>query len=136
MIFVDTNVFMYAVGRSHPLRPEARLFFGESLVTQQKLVTSAEVLQELLHAYLPVQRVETLDAALALADSCISTVWPVEAEDVRLARALADRHQALKARDLLHAACCKRRGVHGFKTFDRNLGAIFPLLFPPPLPLP
>ena len=27
MIFVDSNVFIYAVGRSHPLRPEAQSFF-------------------------------------------------------------------------------------------------------------
>lgn len=30
MIFVDTNVFMYAVGRPHPLRDHARQFFYES----------------------------------------------------------------------------------------------------------
>jgi len=27
MIFVDTNVLMYAVGRAHPLRTEAQAFF-------------------------------------------------------------------------------------------------------------
>ncbi len=130
MIFVDTNVFMYAVGRPHPLQAEARLFFGESLVARQKLVTSAEVLQELVHAYLPVRRLETLDAALALVDACTTSIWPLEAEDVRLARALTDRHPALSARDLLHLACCKRREIHGVKTFDRGLADAFPLLFP------
>ena len=30
MIFVDTNVFMYAVGRSHPLQDEAQAFFAEA----------------------------------------------------------------------------------------------------------
>ena len=63
MIFVDTNVFMYAVGRDHPLRKEARSFFLESLESGEALVTSTEVLQELLHAYIPVGRIETLDAA-------------------------------------------------------------------------
>jgi uncharacterized protein len=63
VIFVDPNVFMYAVGREHPLREEARAFFLEQLRTSEVLVSSAEVLQELLHAYLPVNRLETLDAA-------------------------------------------------------------------------
>ena len=63
MTFVDTNVIMYAVGRSHPLRQEAREFFQESQRANQALVTSAEVLQELLHAYLPVGRTRTLAAA-------------------------------------------------------------------------
>lgn len=128
MIFVDTNVFMYAVGRTHPLQAEARLFFGESLVSQRRLVTSSEVLQELLHAYLPVRRMETLDAALALADTCISSVWSLEPADIRLARALADRNPNLNARDLIHLACCRRRDVHVLKTFDRSLAGAAPLL--------
>jgi predicted nucleic acid-binding protein len=63
MILVDSNVFIYAVGRSHPLREETQGFFLESSEKGKRLVTSAEVLQELLHVYLPVGRVETLDAA-------------------------------------------------------------------------
>ena len=31
MIFIDTNVIMYAVGRSHPLRDEARSFFEAAM---------------------------------------------------------------------------------------------------------
>jgi predicted nucleic acid-binding protein len=63
LIFVDTNVFMYAVGRPHPLQAEARLFFGASLAARQKLVTSA------------------------LVEACTTSIWPLEAEDIRLARA-------------------------------------------------
>lgn len=125
MIFVDTNVLMYAVGREHPLRDEARSFFERTLEERSPLVTSAEVLQELLHAYLPVGRVDTLDAALALASGRIATVWPVEPEDVRLARNLVEGHPELGARDLLHRASCLRRDVTRIRTFDRALAAAF-----------
>lgn len=125
MIFVDTNVLMYAVGRAHPLRAEARRFFEESLASKVPLVTSSEVLQELLHAYLPVGRLATLDAARELSSSLIRTVWPVEEQDVRFARSLVGRHPELTARDLLHLSCCKRRGVSRAKTFDRGLAAGF-----------
>jgi len=123
MTFVDTNVFMYAVGREHPLRGEARAFFSRSLESERPLVTSAEVLQELLHAYLPVGRMETLDAALALVDGTVGEVWPIQADDALMARALADRHSGLGARDLMHVACCQRRGVNNVMTFDRALAA-------------
>lgn len=123
MTFVDANVLMYAVGRPHPLRSEARSFFAESLASGEVLATSAEVLQELLHAYLRVGRLDTLDAALALARARVPVVWPVEAEDVALARLLVERHPALGARDLLHVACCTRRGVTRVRTFDRGLAA-------------
>ena len=51
MIFVDTNVWMHAVGRTHPLRDDARRFLFEGLEQDAELVTSAEVLQELVPAY-------------------------------------------------------------------------------------
>lgn len=123
MTFVDTNVVMYAVGREHPLRGEARNFFRSALDDGSVLVTSAEVLQELLHAYLPVGRVETLDAALTLIRARVAEVWPVEEDDVRLARMLADEHETLGARDLIHLASCRRRKVESIQTFDRALGA-------------
>lgn len=126
MIFVDSNVLMYAVGRAHPLKDEARGFLRDARAEGgARLCTSAEVLQELLHAYIPVKRWETLDAALLLAESWIDDVWPVDADDVHLARALAESQPALGARDLIHVACCRRRGVARIKTFDRALESAF-----------
>jgi uncharacterized protein len=81
VIFVDTNVFMYAVGRPHPLREPAREALREAVRGSLPLATSAEVLQEMLHAYLPVGRLAALDAALRLATD-LAEVWPVEREDV------------------------------------------------------
>jgi uncharacterized protein len=128
VIFVDTNVIMYAVGRDHPLRKPAQKFFETALSRrgEERLVTSAEVLQELLHAYLPVQRMQTLDAALQLVDALIADVWAVEPADVALARELVDANPSLGARDLLHMACCKRRDVTRIKTYDRALAAAMP----------
>jgi predicted nucleic acid-binding protein len=124
MIYVDTNVFMYAVGRDHPLRQPARDFFEHSVEHRSRLVTSAEVLQELLHAYIPVNRMDTLDAALTLTRS-LTEIWPIDEADVMHARTLCDRHRALGARDLIHLACCQRRGVSEIKTFDRTLASAF-----------
>lgn len=124
MIFVDTNVLMYAVGGAHPLRAEARAFFEDSLRQPKVLATSAEVLQELLHAYLPVNRIGTLDAALQLAQARIAVVWSIEPEDVRFARLLVENYPELGARDLVHLACCRRREVGQIKTYDRALAAV------------
>lgn len=125
MTFLDTNVVMYAIGRSHPLREEARQWLRPALSGDLDLVTSAEVLQELLHAYLPVGRIRTLDRALRLVGSVAREVWPVEEEDVRLARMLAEDHHRLSARDLVNLAICRRREADRICTFDRALEAAF-----------
>ena len=123
MVFVDTSVLMYAVGREHPLRTPARRFLAEATADQQPLATSSEVLQELAHAYLPVERTRALAAALRLVDRTRMEVWPLERDDMTLGIELAVRHPALGARDLCHLASCQRRGVTRIQTFDRALRA-------------
>ena len=125
MIFVDSNVFIYAVGRPHPLRTDAQNFFFEAGKAGRLLVTSAEVLQELLHVYLPVGRYKTLDAALELATRGTDRILPVTSDMVLYARNLADSFPALSARDLLHLAVCRQNKVKKIKTFDRPLQAAF-----------
>jgi predicted nucleic acid-binding protein len=125
MIFVDSNVFIYAVGRSHPLKAEAQRFFMDSRTKGEILVTSAEVLQELLHVYLPVERMETLDAALTLATQGVDRVIPIDSTEVLHARDLIDIHPGLTARDLLHLSVCQLHNIKALKTFDRNLLAAF-----------
>lgn len=122
--FIDTNVFVYAVGRAHLLREPAQMYLRERLDQAVPMVTSAEVLQELLHVYLPVDRHETLDAALHLAMD-LTTVLPIDESDVRAARDLATSQPGLGARDLLHLAVCQRHGAAELLSFDRALVAAF-----------
>ena len=124
MIFVDTNVFMYAVGRPHALQAIAQEFFVEANRSGTPLCTSAEVMQELAHAYLPIGRLRTFDSTLRLIAGAGAEVWPLEEEDVALARQLHEQYPALQARDLCHLASCRRRGVREIKTFDQTLAAI------------
>ena len=88
------------------------------------MATSAEVLQELLHIYLPVRRMGTLDAALRLAID-LTTVWAIDDSDVTAARDLAAAEPGLGARDLLHLSVCRRHGADELLTFDRSLSAAF-----------
>ena len=81
MIFVDTNVFMYAVGRPHTLQTPAQTFFVEANRRDMPLCTSAEVMQELAHVYLPTGRLQTFDATLALMANAAVEVWPLEEAD-------------------------------------------------------
>lgn len=123
MIFLDTNVFIHHVGRRHPLRDRARDFVASALERDARLVTSAEVMQELLHFYRRSRREPVLQDAFTLVDGIIDEVWAVERADVELAWRLSDRHPALGTRDLVHLACCLRREPREVVTFDRGLAA-------------
>ena len=123
MIFVDTNVFMYAVGKPHPLKSRARDFFDESLLNFRPLCTPAEVLQELMHVYLPARKYDALEDALGLIEQTGVRIWPLEEADVTLAQHLHSVHPTLAARDLCHLASCRRRGVREIMTFDEALAA-------------
>ena len=124
MIFVDTNVFMYAVGRPHALQAPAQRFFVEANRSGTPLCTSAEVMQELAYVYLPTGRLQTFDATLELMASAAVEVWPLEEADLALARQLHEQYPRLQARGLCHLASCRRRGVREIKTFDQALAAI------------
>ena len=111
MIFVDTNVFIYTVGRPHHLKSRAREFFRDARHNARPLCTSAEVLQELMHVLLDAGRKENLAGALDLISRVGIEVWPLEEGDVRLALELYEEHPALEARDLCFLASFGRRGV-------------------------
>jgi predicted nucleic acid-binding protein len=124
MIFVDTNVFMYAVGNPHPLLEPAREFLRRCQREGVPLFTSAEVLQELVHAYLRVGRLPVLEAATTLAVDACDEIWPLEPPDVLLAMQLYDRYPQLTSRDLCHLASCRRRGVSEVKTLDSAFAGV------------
>ena len=128
MIFLDTNVLIYAVGDPHPLQAVARQFFREIRAVPQPLIINAEVLQELLHVFRAKDRVYRWEAVLELLDFLSVEVLPLAPEDVLNARRLYDRFPHLEARDLCHLAFCQRVGASSLKTFDNNLDEAASLL--------
>jgi hypothetical protein len=88
-------------------------------------VTSAEVLQELLHVYLPVRRFKTLDAAIELVTMAVDEILPITSDLVLHGRNLASAFPSLTARDLLHLSVCQIHKIREMKTYDRDLMAAF-----------
>lgn len=49
MIFIDSNVPVYVVGAPHPHKTDAQRLLERAVLDRDRLVTSAEVFQEILH---------------------------------------------------------------------------------------
>ena len=56
MILIDSNVPMYLVGAPHPHKIDAQRLLERLVAERQRLVTDAEVFQEILHRYVAIDR--------------------------------------------------------------------------------
>ncbi len=123
MIFVDSNIPMYLVGAEHPNKAAARQLLERAITDGEVLVTDAEVLQEILHRYVAIDRRDAIEPATSALLDVVDEVFPIERADVERARGivLATR---LSARDAVHLAIMRRKGVDRILTFDRAFDGI------------
>lgn len=124
MIFVDSNVPMYLVGAPHPHKIDAQHLLERAIADGERLVTSAEVLQEILHRYVAIQRRDAIQPAFDALLGVVDEVYPVSREDVERASRVLDGLGATSARDALHVAVMQRREVGRILTFDRAFDGI------------
>ncbi len=120
MIFIDFNVPMYLVGSPHPNKIAAEQTVAALIARQEKLVSDAEVLQEILHRYAAIGRLDAIqpafDALLGLADE----VFPIEPENVQRAKTILLGKYGLSARDTIHLAVMEQRGIQRILSFDQG----------------
>ncbi len=88
------------------------------LVTEgEVLVTDAEVLQEILHRYVAIDRREAIADAMTATLGVVDEVFPVERSDVLAAQTVLEE-APLSARDALHVAIMRRHGASQILTFN------------------
>lgn len=123
MIFVDSNVPMYLVGSEHPNKSRTRLLLEGAITAGERLVTDVEVLEEILHRYVAIDRRDAIGPATAALLDVVDEAYPIELEDVRRAASIVVAGP-LGARDALHLAVMQRRGITRIMTFDRAFEGI------------
>lgn len=120
MIFIDSNIPMYLVGRAHPHKIDAQRLLEQAVVAGERLVTDAEVVQEMLHRYTAIDRRDAIEPALDALLAVVDEVFPVELVDVERAKEILLRNRTLSSRDAIHLAIMGRRAVSRIMTFDRG----------------
>jgi uncharacterized protein len=124
VIFVDSNVPMYLIGAEHPLKHSARRRIDQSISLGDRLVTSAEVLQEILHRYVSINRRDAIQPAFDALLGVVDDVLDVTGADAHRARELVLGYDGLSARDALHAAVMQRGGISRILSFDAGFDAL------------
>jgi uncharacterized protein len=122
LILVDSNIPMYLVGAPHPHKADAQRLLENLITDRERLVTDAEVLQEILHRYVAINRRDAIqpafDALLGIADDVLAVdrVTAERAKEIVMGRQMS-------ARDAVHLAVMERHGIERILSFDSGLTA-------------
>jgi hypothetical protein len=118
VIFIDSNVPMYLVGAPHPHKADAQKLLEALILRKERLVTDAEVFQEILHRYVAIGRREAVQPAFDALD-VVDEVLPIERRDVERAKQIVLGAPALSARDAVHIAVMEHHEITRIFSFDR-----------------
>lgn len=119
-VFVDSNVPMYLVGAAHPLKTDAQRLLERLISDRVRLVTDAEVLQEILHRYVAIDRRDAIQPAFDAVLDVVDEVLPVDRAAVEDAKQVLAGNLRLSARDALHVAVMQRNDIDEILSFDRG----------------
>lgn len=124
MILIDSNIPMYLVGAAHPHKADAQRALVRLIEANERLVTDAEVLQEILHRYTTSRRRDAIQPAFDALLAVVDEVFPVNAATVEKAKHFALASPSLSARDALHLAVMEQHGIQRILSFDRDFDQI------------
>ena len=120
MILIDSNIPMYLVGAAHPHKADAQRLLERFAIDNRRLVSDAEVLQEILHRYVAIDRRDAIQPAFDALLGVVDQVLPITAETLHSARDIVLGSPALSARDALHAAVMRQHDIQEILSFDRG----------------
>ncbi len=118
MTFVDSNIPMYLVGAPHPHKADAQRLLEKLISNRQRLVTNAEVLQEILHRYVAVNRRDAIQPAFDALLNIVDQVFAVDQAAAERAKEIVMGHPKMSARDALHLAIMETQEIDQVLSFD------------------
>ncbi|MGQ0703090.1 MAG: type II toxin-antitoxin system VapC family toxin [Gemmatimonadales bacterium] len=124
MIYVDSNVPMYLVGGKHPNKQRVVELAPRLISAQERLVTSAETFQEIIHRYLAIKDRRHLNAAYEALDALVAGAADVTKQDVDAALAVSGQYPGLSSRDCLHVAVMRRLGCRTVWSYDAGFDEV------------
>jgi uncharacterized protein len=118
VILVDSNIPMYLIGAPHPHKSDAQRLLEKLVSDRQRLVTAAEVLQEILHRYVAIDRRDAIQPAFDALLGVVDQVLAVDRAVAERAKEIVLGRRQISARDAVHLAVMEQHGVEQILTFD------------------
>jgi uncharacterized protein len=121
---IDSDVPMYLVGESEQHKNTVQRLLEELIGERQRLVTDAEVLQEILHRYVSINRREAIQPAFDALFRIVDEVLALDRATAVRAKEIVFAHRRLSARDAVHLAIMERNGIERILSFDSGFDGI------------
>jgi hypothetical protein len=109
---------MYLVGSPHPHKSDAQRLLEQLVNDRQRLVTDAEVLQEILHRYVAIDRRDAIQPAFDALLGIVDQVLDVTRAVAERAKQIVLGNRRLSARDAVHLAVMEQHGINRILSFD------------------
>jgi uncharacterized protein len=123
VILVDSNIPMYLIGSPHPHKTDAQRLLEKLVADRERLVTDAEVLQEILHRYVAIDRRDAIQPAFDALLGVVDEVLIVDGRAVERAKQIVLGYRQLSARDALHLSVMEQNGIRQIASFDSGFDA-------------
>jgi predicted nucleic acid-binding protein len=120
VIFIDSNIPMYLIGAPHPHRSDAQGWLEKLVSERERLVTDAEVLQEILHRYVATNRRDAIQPAFDVLLRVVDEVFAMDSVAVERAKEIVLGNRHLSARDAVHLAVMEQHEIERILTFDKG----------------
>ena len=115
---------MYLVGASQRYKTDAQRLVERLVSDRQRLVTDAEVLQEILHRFAAIGRRESIQPAFDVLLRIVDDVIPIDQTTIERAKEVVLGYQHLSARDAVHLAVMERHGIDRILSFDAGFDGL------------
>jgi hypothetical protein len=109
---------MYLVGAPHPHKADAQRLLEKIISDRQRLVTNAEVLQEILHRYIAINRRDAIQPAFDALLNIVDQVFSVDLVAAERAKEIVMGYPKMSARDALHLAVMEAHDIDQVLSFD------------------
>jgi uncharacterized protein len=120
VILVDFNVPMYLIGAPHPHKTDAQRLLERCISEGERLVTDAEVLQEILHRFVAIKRRDAIQPAFDVLLAVVDEVFPISERDAQRAKEIVQGSATMSAGDAMHLAVMEHQRVERILSFDRG----------------
>jgi len=114
---------MYLMGSPHPHKTDAQRLLEKLIADRERLVTDAEVLQEILHRYVAIDRRDAIQPAFDALLGVVDEVLIVDRRAVERTKQIVLGYRQLSARDALHLSVMEQNGIRQIASFDSGFDA-------------